>query len=108
MSTPSYPELIILGLTRDGRAFRPSDWSERLASAMACFRRGGVGMAPGAHVGYSPLCVPSVIDGVRSVIVSEELRTIEPMAWDFVVNFARDNDLQTVRPAEAEPVPPST
>ena len=55
-----------------------------------------------------PLCVPSVIDGVRSVIVSEELRTIEPMAWDFVVNFARDNDLQTVRPAEAEPVPPST
>jgi hypothetical protein len=29
------------------------------------------------------------------VIVSEALRDVEPMAWDFVMNFARDNDLQT-------------
>jgi hypothetical protein len=28
------------------------------------------------------------------VIVDEALRDIEPMAWDFVMNFARDNDLQ--------------
>jgi hypothetical protein len=35
-----------------------------------------------------------VINGVKCVIVNEKLRNIEPMAWDFVMNFARDNDLQ--------------
>jgi hypothetical protein len=47
--------------------------------------------------------VPRVVDGVRSVIVSEELASIEPMAWDFVMNFARDNDLQTVDLAPPTP-----
>jgi hypothetical protein len=28
------------------------------------------------------------------VIVDPALRLHEPMAWDFVVGFARDNDLQ--------------
>ena len=49
----------------------------------------------GAHIGYSPYCVPNTIDGVKCVIVNEGLRDVEPMAWDFVMNFARDNDLQT-------------
>ncbi len=35
-----------------------------------------------------------MIDGVKCVIVNEALRGIEPMAWDFVMNFARDNELQ--------------
>ena len=33
-------------------------------------------------------------DDVKAVIVNEALKDIEPMAWDFVANFARDNDLQ--------------
>ena len=90
----------ILGTTLDGRAFRPSDWSERLAGAMSSFRPGGGG--PGAHIGYSPYCVPRVVDGVRSVLVSEALRSIEPMAWDFVMNFARDNNLQVKLASEVE------
>jgi hypothetical protein len=84
----------ILGLTRDGRAFRPSDWAERLAGAMSSFRPpGAVAARP---IGYSPLCVPRLVEGVRAVVVSEELRGVEPMAWDFVMNFARDNDLRLV------------
>jgi hypothetical protein len=51
------------------------------------------------HIGYSPYCVPRVVDGVKCVIVNEALRGIEPMAWDFVMNFARDNDLQVVEAA---------
>jgi len=35
-----------------------------------------------------------VIEGVRCVIVNEALRDLELMAWDFVMNFARDNELQ--------------
>ena len=68
--------------------------AERLAGAMASFRPGGGRAGPMAHIGYSPYCVPRVINGVKCVIVSEALREVEPMAWDFVMNFARDNDLQ--------------
>lgn len=90
---PTAREFLIQGITQDGRGFRPSDWAERLASAMACFRpEGGGGI--GAFIGYSPYCVPTVVDGVKCVIVNESLRDIEPMAWDFVMNFARDNELQ--------------
>ena len=38
--------------------------------------------------------MPRVIEGVKNVIVDERLRALEPMAWDFVMNFARDNGLQ--------------
>ena len=34
-------EIFILGLTRQGKAFRPSDWAERLAGVMSQFRPGG-------------------------------------------------------------------
>ena len=59
---------------------------------MSSFRPGG-GTGPNAHIGYSPWCVPRVVDGVKCVIVNEALRDLEPMAWDFVMNFARDNEL---------------
>lgn len=88
-------QLFIQGITRDGRTFRPSDWAERLAGAMSSFRPGGA-KGPGAHIGYSPYCFPRVVGGIKCVIVSESLKDIEPMAWDFVVNFARDNELQVV------------
>jgi hypothetical protein len=87
-------QVFIQGLTLEGKTFRPSDWSERLAGAMSSFRPGGVRGGPGSHIGYSPYCVPRVINGVKCVIVTEALRELEPMAWDFVMNFARDNQLQ--------------
>jgi hypothetical protein len=84
----------IQGLTLEGRTFRPSDWAERLAGAMSCFRPGGGSGGIGAYIGYSPYCVPQVVDGVKCVLVNEALQGIEPMAWDFVMNFARDNHLR--------------
>lgn len=94
MTAPAARRLLILGTTLQGRPFRPSDWAERLAGAMSSFRPGGAGK--GAHIGYSPYCVPQVVEGVKAVLVNEALRDIEPMAWDFVMNFARDNELQVV------------
>jgi hypothetical protein len=96
MTQSTTRQIFIQGVTRDGRPFRPSDWAERLAGAMSSFRPGVVRGQPGAHIGYSPYCFPRVIDGVKCVIVSEALKDIEPMAWDFVVAFARDNDLQVI------------
>ena len=92
---PATPrQIFIQGLTREGRTFRPSDWAERLAGAMSCFRPGGGKGGIGSFIGYSPYCVPRVIEGVKNVIVDERLRALEPMAWDFVMNFARDNGLR--------------
>jgi hypothetical protein len=89
----------IRGITQEGRTFRPSDWAERLAGAMSSFRPGGGVGGPGAHIGYSPYCVPRVVGGVKCVVVDEALRGLEPMAWDFVMNFARDNGLTVVEGA---------
>ena len=97
-------EVFILGQTRDGRTFRPSDWAERLAGVMSSFRPGGAHQ--GSHLSYSPWCIPTVIDGVKAVVVNSELRNLEPMAWDFVLNFAKDNDLQ-VAEACLLPDPPA-
>lgn len=93
-STPPGNDVFIQGLTHDGRRFRPSDWAERLAGVMAQFRPGGA-LARGGHISYSPWCIPKVIDGVKCVVVKPALREHEPMAWDFVMGFARDNNLQT-------------
>ena len=87
-------EFFIQGVTLDGKTFRPSDWSERLAGAMSCFRPAGSPGGIASYIGYSPYCVPRVVNGVKCVIVNEKLRDLEPMAWDFVMNFARDNHLQ--------------
>jgi len=106
MKNPQPREFLIQGVTADGQTFRPSDWAERLAGAMSCFRPDGVHGGIGAYIGYSPLCVPRVIDGVKCVIVSEALKGVEPMAWDFVMNFARDNHLRLVAVTPgAEPAP---
>lgn len=92
MVPSSVKQVFIQGVTREGRIFRPSDWAERLAGVMSSFRPGGA--TPGSHLSYSPWCIPTLIDGVKAVVVSSDLRSQEPMAWDFVMNFARDNDLQ--------------
>ena len=96
MSAEKPREFFIQGITLGGKAFRPSDWAERLAGALSSFRPGGGQGGIGAHIGYSPYCVPRVIENVKCVIVNEALRGLEPMAWDFVMNFARDNELQVV------------
>jgi hypothetical protein len=102
-------QFYIQGVTLEGRTFRPSDWAERLAGAMSSFRPGGAKGGIGAYIGYSPLCVPRVVDGIKCVIVNEALRDIEPMAWDFVMNFARDNDLRLVeiQPLRVSAEPPA-
>lgn len=88
-------EFFIQGITSDGRQFRPSDWAERLCGAMSCFRPEGSG-GRNAHLQYSPYVRPALLNGVRSVVVNEAIREIEPLAYHFVVNFAKDNDLQIV------------
>lgn len=93
MSTsPIY--FVILGQTLQGQRFRPSDWAERLAGVMAPYRPPG---STGGHLTYSPYVIPRVIADIKCVVIDQRLRDIEPLAWKFVHDFARDNDLQTVQ-----------
>ena len=96
-------EVFIRGITEDGKTFRPSDWAERLAGVMSQFRPGGA--VPGSHLSYSPWCVPTTMGHVKCVVVHHDLRDHDVMAWDFVMNFARDNGLQ-VAEACLLPEPP--
>lgn len=86
-------QLIIQGVTANGMRFRPSDWAERLAGVMARFKPPGAAFN---HLTYSPYAVPTVIDGIKCVVVDERLRALQPLAWKFVVDFAKDNDLNTM------------
>jgi Protein of unknown function (DUF3579) len=94
MVSSAAKEIVILGITQEGRTFRPSDWAERLAGVMSAFRPGGA--RPGSHLSYSPWCIPTTMGNTKCVVVNRELEACEPMAWHFVLNFARDNQLQVV------------
>jgi hypothetical protein len=86
----------ILGQTSNGRQFRPSDWAERLCGVMACFKPEGAAAVRDSHLQFSPYVTPTVVNGVKSVVVNGKLRQLEPMAYHFVLSFAKDNDLQVV------------
>ena len=87
MADAQAAEFVIQGLTLDGKAFRPSDWAERLCGVMAAFG--------GDHrMQYSPFVYPVMVNGVRCVVVDRRLEEIEPRAYRFLVNFAKDNELR--------------
>jgi Protein of unknown function (DUF3579) len=98
MVDASPTEYFIQGITKSGKKFRPSDWSERLCGVMSSFGPGASG--PNARLKYSLYVRPVILGDVKTVIVDSRLRDIEPMAFDFVMNFARDNDLLVTEACE--------
>ena len=85
---------LIKGITSEGKTFRPSDWSERLCSVLSYCTpsKKTVSNAPG----YSPYVKPIMVNDVRCVLVDSKLVDVEPRALDFVLNFAKDNDLTVI------------
>lgn len=83
--------IVIEGVTLQGRAFRPSDWAERLCGIMSTFG--------GDHqMRYSPHVRPVRLDGVTCVLVEPKLKEIEPRAYRFLLDFAADNELVVFDP----------
>ena len=80
-------EFVIVGTTLDGKPFRPSDWAERLCGVMSAF-------GSDQRMAYSPFVHPVTANGVRCVVVDVRLEAIEPMAYRFLLSFAKDNELQ--------------
>ncbi|EEA04141.1 conserved hypothetical protein [Burkholderia sp. H160] len=89
---------LIEGLTHRQRVFRPGDWAERLKGVITLF----VGeRRPGLHIVSTRLAMPIVSAGHKCLFVSDELRLICPNAFEFVMNFAADNEL----PVSAQTAP---
>ncbi|WP_374404172.1 DUF3579 domain-containing protein [Niveibacterium sp.] len=84
----SIESFVIVGLTREGRKFRPSDWADRLCGIMSAF-------GAEKRMRYSPYVRPGcTLGGEKCVVVDKRLHELEPLAYNFLVNFAKDNDLQ--------------
>jgi len=88
MSTTREADLVIWGVTREGRPFRPSDWCDRLAGLVSVF-------GSDQRLAYSPLVRPVTVAGVRAVVVGRALADLEPRLYAFLAGFARDNELQS-------------
>ena len=82
-------EIIIKGVTLDGKQFRPGDWSDRLCSVLYSLDQD--------HRKGFLSCVQSVnLGGDKCVVVHKKLASIEPQAYRFLMGFAQDNDLEVV------------
>ncbi len=79
-------DAVIWGLTLSGRAFRPSDWADRLAGVTSAFGQD-------RKITYSSLVRPVNVRGMRAVVVGQKLAALEPRLHQFLMNFARDNEL---------------
>ena len=94
-STVPVTDFIIQGQTSTGRPFRPSDWADRLCGIMGRFHPDQAGGFD-RHLRYSPYVTPALIEGVRSVLVDRRIHALEPLAYFFLRDFARDNDLRVI------------
>ncbi|MDD4880819.1 MAG: DUF3579 domain-containing protein [Gallionellaceae bacterium] len=88
---PSTGSLFILGQTRAGQPFRPSDWVDRMAGLFASFGKD-------KKLRYSPWIRPATLDGTRGLWLEQGLRQRDPAAFAFVMAFADSHGL-AVRPA---------
>lgn len=82
-----FPELVIRGITSSGQTFRPSDWAERLAGLVSR-------MGKDNRLNYCPCVQPVTRSGVRCVVVSRSLEQDYRDIFQFLMDFARDNDLE--------------
>ncbi|TPW16707.1 MAG: PhnO-like protein [Halothiobacillaceae bacterium] len=83
-------KIVIKGITTNGQRFRPSDWAQRLATAVGT-------LGPGRRIKYHPKVSIALIDGVNSVVIASDLKEAEPMLYAFLINFAESNQLQIVK-----------
>lgn len=77
---------VIRGVTEEGSKLRPSDWIERISSTLASF-------GSDQRLQYSKAVAPCIIDGEKCLVVARNLKTINPVAYEFIMGFAKSNQL---------------
>ena len=79
-------EIIMEGLTRAGKPFRPSDWVDRTCSTYATF-------GTDKKLVYSPYLKPKVMNGVRCLAVDMRLKDVNPDGFTQLMQFSDENQL---------------
>ena len=81
-------EILVIHSTReDGGRLRPSDWIERISSTMASFN--------GDHrLQYARSVQPCIVGGEKCLVVARGLEESNPVAYEYIMNFARSNRLK--------------
>lgn len=79
--------IIIGGIDNNGHKFRPSDWVERLASIISSF-------GEDQRLQYHRCAIPCTIQGVKSLVVDQRLQDNIPQAYEFIMDFAKNNNLR--------------
>ncbi|OUR74380.1 hypothetical protein A9Q78_00620 [Methylophaga sp. 41_12_T18] len=92
-------KVIIQGLTQNGDKFRPSDWAERLCGAVASY-------GPGRRIIFHPNVKLAAIEGVKCVVIDASLKADDEMLFEFLLDFAQENNLQTMT-SDVFPLPES-
>jgi hypothetical protein len=87
--SPDIVEFVIQGISKDGKAFRPSNWWERLSDMLSTTGKDG-------RIFYSSYVRPTVIQDVPSVVVRTSLKKADPHAFEMIKQFVTTNHL-TVR-----------
>ena len=80
---------IISGVKRTGEKIRPADWVERISSTLA-----SVDAKNRLH--YSVSVQPCLIDAEKCLVVARCLEQNNPAAYEFVMEFARSNQLRII------------
>lgn len=87
MSTDKPKQIVIEGVTSQGKQFRPSDWAERMSENMASFKN--------SRIHYSPMLVPSVTqEGYKCVLLDPKLKDSSPQVYQAILDFAKANNLK--------------
>lgn len=79
-------EIIIEGVTREGKQFRPSDWVDRMCSTFATF-------GENRKLRYSPYLKPEMVNGVRCLVVDVKLKDTNPEGFEQLMHFVEENQL---------------
>jgi len=79
-------QIIIEGVTTQGKEFRPRDWAERMSGALASFKN--------SRIKYSPLLQPSVnAEGYKCILLDQKLKESSPQIYQSILEFAKANHL---------------
>jgi hypothetical protein len=113
MNPEILPERItILGITKQGEKFRPSDWAERLQDCISthqdcstthggkdlnrlrncmasCSSHRKAYLSPHIHINFR--------EETKSMVIDRKFWESKPMDYEFLMNFAKANDLHMVR-----------
>lgn len=89
-------KIVIEGVTSQGKAFRPSDWAERMSGTLASFKN--------SRIYYSPLLQPSVnTEGYKCVLLDPKLKESSPQVYQAILDFAKANHLKICKEDEDTP-----